>query len=97
MHLIGAHRRVELIPVTTLLHPLRVVPSVAVDVENHAARRGSMLGKKGERIRLEHDVAVWPANLKLVVRALPDMRNENLPDARRDHLSASHGRGRPND
>ena len=84
VHLVGAHRGLQRVARGTAAQPLVVAPLV-LRGEHHRRRRGRDLGAEGERVGLLPPHPVLPENLVLVVRAVTDAGDEQLPDAGRAH------------
>lgn len=87
MHFVDAHGRIVGIRAVAALHPFRIVPLVAFQIEHHAAGLLPVLGIEGKWIGLEHEFAMRSAHFKFVVRALVDARDKNFPDAGGEHFA----------
>ena len=78
--LVDRHRAVERAGLAPLLEPRLVVPDV-LRVMHDRRRLGRDLGLERDRVGLQADLAVGREDLVLVVRAVADAGQEQLPDA----------------
>src|SRR5438874_7303847 len=84
VHLVHGHRPAEWILRPPALHPLLVAPEVTVELVDHRGRRRRHFGAERVRIGFQQArPAIARADLVLVARTRSDVRNEQLPDARR--------------
>ncbi len=82
VHLVGGHRPVEPRALRRPRgHPVAVAPVVARDVVHDRRGLRRRLERARERIGLLQDRAVAGADLELVLLAVGEIRNEDLPDA----------------
>ena len=80
MHLIGAHRAGQQIPVGSLLKPGGVAPGVP-GLGDTGRGSGRLLRPAGHRVGLAAPDAIRAADVVLVAGAVADAGNQQLPDA----------------
>ena len=81
MHLIDRHRTVVGVGLSAFLHPRLVFPEVTVEIVGDTGSLGAVLGEEGAGIAFDEKIALGSNDLKFVVLACRDARNEDLPDA----------------
>ena len=81
VHLVDRHRSAQVVGARPGRHPIGVAPHVPGAVDDRVGA-GRHLGREGERIGLQPQLAGRGADLVLVVRAVGHVGHEQLPYAR---------------
>ena len=80
MHLINTHRRTQQVTLAPLFQPISVAPFETLRVPDNRGVFGRHFEEKSIRVGLQRDVSTRVANFEFVMRALPDIWNENFPN-----------------